>query len=490
MSPLRVISRLEWCAATVSAVSLLSISTAGSLAQCQRSKLRAIDGEFGDKFAFSVGAEDQIAVVGVPFDDDHGSNSGSARVFARSHSAWTTVAKFTPDDGVLEDGFGWSVAISGNLIVIGVPYDDDLGIGSGSAYVFEYIDGAWSQAAKLLADDGDTYDRFGWALAVSGNLTIIGAFRDDDNGPYSGSAYVFERDPNGLWSQAAKLLADDGDADDVFGDAVAIDGDVIVVGAQDDEALGNWSGSAYVFERDPNDVWSQTAKLLPHDGGPFWFFGESVAVSGNRILVGASRAHTFAPSGGAAYIFERDPNGAWPQVAQIVSDDIANSDVFGASVALCGDVAVIGAWGDDDHGQQTGAAYVFVRQPEGSWSQVAKLLADDGAAYDKFGNAVAVSGNTAVIGAYYDDDNGEDSGSAYVFAVGPDEDGDGIMDVCLCPGDLDHDLDVDLSDLAQLLSNYGTTSSATYEDGDLDEDGDVDLSDLAALLAEYGTVCP
>jgi catechol 2,3-dioxygenase-like lactoylglutathione lyase family enzyme len=318
----------------------------------------------------------------------------------------------------------------------------------------------------------------------------VGAPRDNDNGWRSGSAYVFERDPDGVWFQAAKLLADDGGSYDNFGIAVAIDGDVAAIGARDDDDLGDWSGSAYVFERDPNGIWSQAAKLLPHDGASFWSFGESVAVSSQRVLVGATTAFAFAPNAGAAYIFERDPNGAWLEVAQLVSNDIANSDFFGIAVALDGAIALVGAENADCHATDSGAAYVFARQADGTWPRVAKIGASDGAYDDRFGSSLALSGNTAVIGAYYDDDHGEDSGSAYVFAVGPDEDDDGIMDVCLCPGDLDHDLAVDLSDLAQLLSNYSTTSGMTYEDGDLDSDGDVDLADLAALLAEYGAICP
>ncbi|MBU0617282.1 MAG: FG-GAP repeat protein [Planctomycetes bacterium] len=461
-------------------------------AQCQRAKLTGEDGAQLDHFGETVAVSAGTAVVGAHGDDDNGPSSGSAYVFERERDVrWSLRTKLTASDGTDYDNFGTAASISAEAIIIGAHFDDDLGQRSGSAYVFERDpNGVWSQVAKLLANDGAAYDLFGSAVGASGDCAVIGAPEDNDNGYASGSAYVFGRDPNGVWTQHAKLLADDGDAADLFGLSVAIDGDIIAVGARDDEALGNWSGSAYVFERDAFGIWHQAAKLLPHDGSAFWSFGESVAISGNRVLVGATTAFSFAPAGGAAYMFERDPNGAWPEVAQLVSDDIANSDFFGIAVALDGDIAVVGSENADYNADDSGAAYVFVRQPDRTWPQVAKIGADDGAYDDRFGRAVGVSGNTAVVGAYYDDDYGQDSGSAYVFAVGPDEDGDGIMDVCLCPGDLDSDLDVDLSDLAQLLSNYGTTSGATYEDGDLDKDGDVDLADLAALLAEYGTICP
>jgi len=419
-------------------------------------------------------------MVGAPWHDHDYDTSGGVYVFERFGGEWLNTAEFALPEGQ-GLGAGWHLAFDGDAAIVG---------STGWPRVYERSGGEWVQVGMLRPDDHETGDGFGEALAVDGNLVIVGAPRDNDNGWRSGSAYVFERDPNGVCAQLAKLLADDGGSYDNFGSAVAIDADVAVIGAPDDNDLGDWSGSAYVFERDPNGVWSQAAKLLPHDGASFWSFGCSVAVSDELALVGAEGAHAAAPGGGAAYVYERAESGTWTETAQLIPDDVANSDVFGGSVALDGDMAVIGAVGDDDPGQQTGAAYVFVCDEGHSWGQVAKLTADDAAPYDQFGNAVALSGNTAVIGAWHDDDHGEDSGSAYIFAVGPDEDGDGIMDVCLCPGDLDHDLDVDLSDLAQLLSNYGETGGMVYEDGDLDEDGDVDLFDLSVLLAEYGTICP
>jgi hypothetical protein len=451
-----------------------------SRGQCQRAKLTAADGAPNDHFGEALGVSDGLAMIGAHRHDLEYEQSGAVYVFERVGAEWSAVAEFCLSQGEMA-GFGRPVALEADLAVIG---------GVGWPRVFERLGQDWMEICYLRPDDYETGDAFGESLAITGDTVIVGAPHDDDNGWRSGSAYVFERDPNGVWLQAAKLLANDGGSYDNFGYAVAIDGDVAVMGAPDDDDLGNYSGSAYVFERDSNGVWSQAAKLLPHDGDVFWNFGESVAVSGQRVLVGATTAFAFAPAGGAAYVFEPDGSRTWTEVDQLVSDDIATADAFGAAVALSSDVAVIGAWGDDEHGEETGAAYVFSRQPNRSWTQLAKLVPDDAHAYDRFGSVIDLSGNTAVVGAYYDDDHGEDSGSAYVFAVGPDEDADGIMDVCLCPGDLDGDLDVDLADLAQLLSNYGTTGGAAYEDGDLDEDGDVDLTDLAALLAEYGTICP
>jgi len=452
-------------------------ATSQASAQCQRAKLTADDGAADDWFGYAVDINGDVAVIGAHHHDHFCNNCGAGYVFERSGPLWLQVAELVPPDG---GGFvGRSVGIDGDLIILGGH--------AWSTGVYERVAGVWAYAAQIAPDEYELPTLFGIAADVSGETILVGDPEYDGYTANSGAVYVFERDPNGDWPQMQILEPTGGVGHGEFGYGLAIDGDLAVIGAPSDEEQGNWSGAAYVFERDPNGVWVQTGRLLAYDGGPMEFFGSAVAVSGELALIGSHYADGEAPNSGAVYVYERATNGDWTLDAKLWADDGASWDAFGASLALTGDLALIGALGDDNY---TGSAYVFTRGADGSWSQVQKLTAADGASNDVFTVSVSVSGNTAVIGAYNDDDNGEDSGSAYIFAVGPDEDGDGIMDVCLCPGDLDHDLDVDLSDLAQLLSNYGETSGMTYEDGDLDEDGDVDLTDLAALLAEYGTICP
>ncbi len=464
----------------VGAVAVLSQLLAPAsqvLAQCQRAKLTADDGAPDDWFGYAVDICGDIAVIGSHHHDHFCNNCGAGYVFERSGSAWLQVGELVPPDG---GGFvGRSVGIDGDRIVLGAM--------AWSTGVYECVEGVWTYGAEIRPDEYELPTLFGIAADVSGETIIVGDPEYDGSGANSGAAYVFQRDPNGDWPQVQLLEPTGGVGNGEFGSCLAIDGDIAVIGALGDSGQGTWSGAAYVFERDPNGLWSQAARLLAYDGGSMEFFGSAVAVSGEVVLIDSHYADGEASNCGAVYVFERDMTGDWPHKAKVFASDGASWDAFGSSLALTGDLALIGALGDDNY---TGSAYVFTRAGDGSWSQVQKLRGADGTQNDVFGVSVAVSGNTAVIGAYNDDDNGEDSGSAYVFAVGPDEDGDGIMDVCLCPGDLDHDLDVDLTDLAQLLSNYGTTGGAAYEDGDLDEDGDVDLTDLAALLGEYGAICP
>jgi hypothetical protein len=341
-----------------------------------------------------------------------------------------TAQKLLAGDGVAADSFGERVSVSGGTAVIGADGDDDKGDSSGSAYVFvQAADGTWSQQAKLVAADGAADDVFGWSVAVDGGTAVIGAIGDDDRGDRAGSAYVFVRAADGTWSQQAKLTAADGVDFDFFGASVSVSGDTAVIGAWGDDDRGNVSGSAYVFVRAADGTWSQQAKLTAADGAADDSFGKSVAVDGGTAVIGTDEDDDKGDGSGSAYVFVRAADGTWSQQAKLTAADGAAIDYFGVSVAVDGDTAVIGAWLDDDKGSNSGSAYVFVRAADGTWSQQAKLTAADGAADDWFGESVSVSGGTAVIGAWQDDDKGDGSGSAYVFDSSvTDTDGDGIAD--------------------------------------------------------------
>ena len=226
-------------------------------------KLLADDGVYYEYFGYSVSNDGDTMVIGAPYDDDKGVQSGSAYVFTRDTagdltSGWTHVAKLTADDGAASDYFGMSVSIDGDTMVIGAYYDDDKGDNSGSAYVYTRVTAGdltstWTQVAKLTATDGAVNDEFGYSVSIDGDTMVIGAEGDDDKGSSSGSAYVFTRDTPGDitsdWTQVAKLTAGDGAASDNFGLSVSIDGDTMVIGAYADDDKGSNSGSAYVFSK-------------------------------------------------------------------------------------------------------------------------------------------------------------------------------------------------------------------------------------------------
>ncbi len=264
----------------------------------QVAKLTASDGTEHDHFGDSVALSGATALVGRLSDG----NRGSAYVFEKVSGVWTQVAKLTASDGATDDYFGDAVALLGATALVGAPYDDDRGEGSGSVYVFEKVNGVWTQTAKLTASDGAGGDAFGCSVVLSGDTALVGADGADDRGEYSGAAYVFQN-INGVWTQTAKLTADDGTGDEGFGGSVAISGDTALVGAYHDDDRGSYSGSAYVFQK-IKGVWTQAAKLTADDGAAFDYFGYSVAISGDASIIGAFGDDDRGSFSGSAYAFE------------------------------------------------------------------------------------------------------------------------------------------------------------------------------------------
>jgi len=268
-----------------------------------------------------------------------------------------------------------------------------------------------NEVAKLMASDAQANDQFGNSVAVSGDTAVIGAYGEDTGGSYAGAAYVFTRS-GGSWIQQAKLMASDAQTYDYFGVSVAVSGDTAVIGAYSEATGGSGAGAAYVFTRS-GGAWVEQAKLMASDAQSSDQFGYSVAVSGDTAVIGAYGEDTGGSGAGAAYVFTRS-GGAWVEQAKLMASDAQSSDLFGRSVAVSGDTAVIGAHRETTGGSNAGAAYVFTRTG-GSWTQQAKLMASDAQASDYFGVSVAVSGDTAVIGAHREATGGSNAGAAYVF---------------------------------------------------------------------------
>jgi hypothetical protein len=370
------------------------------------------DGDVDDYFGFAVALDGDTAVVGAYQDEDNGTDSGSAYVFIRSGATWTQQAKLLPEDGSFLDKFGHSVAVSGDTLLVGAYNDAVNGNVSGSAYVFVRSGTTWSQQAKLVPLDGSSDDYFDYySIALDGDTALIPAYRDSVNGFNSGSAYVFTRSGT-TWSQQTKLIPDDGAERDRFGLSVALEDDIAVIGAYLDDNAQPDSGSAYVFVRDGSS-WSQQAKLLPDDAYMGDWFGSDVALSGDTVLVGAPGDDDNGGSSGSAYVFTRSGT-TWSQQAKLLPDDGDTIDYFGTSVAISGDTALAGSVLDGDNGMFSGSAYVFTRNGA-TWNQYDKLLPNDGVAEARFGISVALDSGNVLVGAYQDDDNGPGSGSVYAF---------------------------------------------------------------------------
>ncbi len=490
----------------------------------QQAYLKASNAGLGDEFGYSVAVSGDTVVIGAPGEassatvingnqaDNSASDSGAAFVFVRSGTTWSQQAYLKASNAEANDMFGFSVAVSGDTVVVGAYREDSSATGidgdqadnsapfSGAAYVFVRNDGDWSQQAYLKASNTGAGDFFARSVAVSGDTVLVGAPREDgsatgidgnqaDNkAPASGAAYVFVRSGS-VWSQQAYLKASNTGNGDEFGYSVAVDDETLVVGAiwEDSSATGVngnqadksafAAGAAYVFGRDGTS-WSQQAYVKASNTGAGDQFGSRVAVSGDTVVVGArweassatgidgDQADNSAPCSGAAYAFVRNPGapGSWSQQAYLKASNTGAGDQFGWSLAVSGDTVVVGAHMEDSSatgidGNQadssaadSGAAYVFVRS-SGAWGQLAYLKASNTGANDNFGSSVAVSGDTVLAGA-----SGEASDAT---GVNGNQANNGAVD----------------SGAAYVFTGF------TALPGDCDGDGDVDLANYAAFPA-------
>jgi nucleoside-specific outer membrane channel protein Tsx len=386
----------------------------------ESAKLRASDGDAEDYFGTSVALSGDTTLVGVPYDSDQFLDAGAAYVLQLDAADGVEEYKLIASDGAESDLFGHSVAVSGNTALVGAPGDDDSGDESGSAYVFRFDGSAWVEEAKLTASDGNESDGFGGAVATSGDSpqwALVGATWADGGRGGRGAAYVYRFDGSN-WVEQAKLVAFGDTPGLMFGTAVGITGESparAIVGDFRDFANGYGSGAAYMFRFDGSD-WIEDAKLTASDGVEYDTLGQSVAVVGETALVGAPGDDVYGYSSGSAYVFRFNGTG-WLEEARLAPFDGAESDHFGCSVAVSGSspqFALIGADLDDDNGRDSGSAYVFGFNGE-TWRETAKLTASDGTPDDHFGRSVAISGNTVLVGAPRYTYQVSHLGTAYVF---------------------------------------------------------------------------
>ena len=324
---------------------------------------------------------------------------------------WTE-QKVTASNGIAHDAFGQSIAIRGTTALIGAV---DVNNWEGAIYVFTESNGVWTEGQEFMADDGEPNDRatFGTAIMIDGTTAVIGALGATVNGNANqGAAYVFT-ETGGIWNQVAKLVADDGEANSYFGQTAAIAGPNIVVGAYGATVNGNaLQGAAYVFTN-VGGTWTFAHKLVADDGVGGEFFGHAVAMSGTRALVGAPYTTVDGTAArGAVYMYDGS-GGDWSQVQKVAADAGNPGDGFGYSLAATTANMLVGAGGSNG-GQ--GAAFTF-HDDAGSWTQDARLVADDGAAGEDFGYAVAILDTTLIVGADRAAVNGNtQQGAAYVFS--------------------------------------------------------------------------
>ncbi len=308
---------------------------------------------------------------------------------------------------------GVRVSAEGNVVLTGDPTDRILGNAWGSVRVHRYDGWSWNDEGFLPVPADSGFVQFG-AIAIDGDVIVVGGPGVDGAAGASGAAYVYRSDPAGSgWVREALITASDGAYLDSFGDAVAVSGDIIVIGAPRDDDNGQDSGTAYVYRRE-GTAWIETGKLLASDGRATDEFGTAVAMQGDVVIIGAPKnTYPCAPCGiGAAYVFRLDKGtGRFVEEARLAASDGAADNGFGRSVDLSGDAVVVGASGSAGGG----AAYVYRFAPVGPAWKEARIQASDSAAGDRFGTAVVLSGERLLVGAPWSDDPATNSGSAYLF---------------------------------------------------------------------------
>jgi uncharacterized repeat protein (TIGR01451 family) len=396
--------------------------------------LTASDGNVMDRFGWSIGVDGVRIVVGA-YSDTVGSNpsQGSAYLFERNHGGydnWGEVAHLTAPAGLAGDWLGFSVGISGDVVVAGAAYADIDGASQqGAAWVFKRNYGgtdSWGALGRLVASDGAADDWYGWSVAVDGFNVVAGVPSSDPGGSSGqGAAYLYTAcgATAAEWTETAKTVASDGFSGHQYAHDVAFNGEIAVVGAKYDGDLGSAAGAAYILMRNQGslDNWGELKKIYANDGSPNHFFGERLDMSGDLIVVGVDEDDSHGDNSGAFYLFGRNEDGVdnWGQINKFTASDATAGAWFGYDIAIDNDTVVVGAIYDSNGvGTNAGAAYIF-KKNEGmgtNWGEVAKLASDDLWQWDMFGYSVGISGDTVAVGAWRESDGSAiESGAVYIF---------------------------------------------------------------------------
>ncbi len=360
-------------------------------------------------FGSAIAMSGDTAIIGARLAQVNGCPAvGSAYIFQHHNGVWMETQKLQPSGFGRQDVFGNAVAIQGNLAIVGAYFTDTPDRpNAGSAYIFHCENGVWRETQKLQPADLQENDCFGSSVAIGDNMAIVGAYTvDAESRPEAGSAYIFQRE-NGVWQQKQKLQPDDLQRGDAFGGAVAISGKTAIVGARLAQADScQFAGSAYIFQLE-NGVWQQKQKLQPDDLQYGDNFGNAIAMSGEFAIIGAYGVDAQSyPDTGAAYIFQHE-NGVWQQKQKLQPTDLQRQNGFGCSVAIQGQVAVVGT-------SDAGSAYIF-QLNNGTWQHKQTLYSPEVQPKDGFGYTVALSDGVVITGAHNADAQGRPyAGSAYI----------------------------------------------------------------------------
>ena len=370
----------------------------------EQGQLSSTDGASGDRFGHAISIENGVAAIGAPFDDDNGINSGAAFLF--DVSTGEQIFKLLPSDGEAGAEFGFSIALSNGIVAVGARADNEHGTNAGASYLFDASSG--DQLFKLTPDDAEAGDEFGNSIAIDDDIIAVGAWRADEFGDGSGAAYLFDASTG---NQLDKLLPPTGNNYQTFGVSIAIDDGLVAIGARTffDLNEGYTFAKVHLFDVSTgSQLFELQPDILNYSGDLGGDFADAVDIDNGLVAVGSPSRSVVWDFSGAAYIFDAS-TGA--QRHFIYPDEVDDRDHFGISVSMDNGVVVIGSQEDDDNGFDSGSAYIYNAL---TGEEMHQLLASDGADFDLFGASVAISGDVTVVGAKgYTESH---TGSAYAYS--------------------------------------------------------------------------
>ena len=372
-------------------------------------KINAQDGSEDDRYGQSVALGSESLFVGANRDFNNGINSGSVYVYSYDENMSITFAqKLIPSDYSNDQYFGKVISYSNNWLAISAIYDEDNGIKSGAVYIFEYNGENWTEHSKIIAFDGDSYDRFGYSICINQDRLVVGSIYDDDNGENSGSVYLYEF-INNNWALVGKISPNNLDEMDMFGISVSIFGDYLSIGSKQSYLSLDDAGSVSIYKIiDNNLLYVQT--IIPDDINVYDHFGSSISMNNNILSIGSKYDDDKGINSGSVYIYQMS-DGNWSYYTKITPSDGNINDNFGVTLSLnSNNWLAIGSI-DDDLGVNSGSLYIYNNE----FLEKIKISASDGSQNDEFSSSLFINDQFLISGAKYDDDFGDDSGSAYLY---------------------------------------------------------------------------
>ncbi len=410
-------------------------------------------------FGSAIALDDEFLAIGAHRDTTNGAYAGAVYIYSASTNQ--LIRKLVPDDGSTDDWFGFAVDIDDGTVAVGARYDNESGFNSGSAYLYSALSG--SLIAKLAPPPNSDFIDFGQSICIHNGIVAVGAQLDNENGTWSGAVFLFDA-ATGLFLE--KILPSDGSEYEFFGSSIAINDEYIVIGAEGNtNENGSAAGAVYVFE---SGTRQELAKFIAEDGNSEDRLGFRVDIDDNLIVAGAHLNDDFGRSSGSAYLFDISKKA---QVAKLLPIDGNRNDFFGYAVGIHENIVTVGAILNATNGEHSGAVYMFNST---TGQQTNKLVTCDRSENDLFGYAISMNEQFIAVSAIQNDDLGFDAGAAYLF------------DLTSCRADFNDDADLNFIDVSMYLSAFIDSNT----EGDFNCDERWDFFDHSAFLDAFAAGCP